>query len=252
MTNSADPVINLMLNKIADVLGSDDFAVSLTTQYLMDKGSLDQGTADQFDHLLLFGDFYYLIILFLAGLSGLIFYLRKADFSSFLILIFDGMAIAFLFLENQSRSHYFLLPLMAILAGWSLSGFRQLVYEFLMNRQFEKARERKRQAEREKRIAEKNAFEEEIRETRAAALHAQFDMEKAIAEGHIRIIASEAVGGAYAAQSPQTVDVGRQSSMPVMQEAENITVSELDKLAQQETGENTEKAPDMAKPGGED
>ena len=219
---------NLMLKKIADVAGTDDFAVSLITMRLQEKDALTDITAGTMDRVFFNSNFYYLVILFFAGAAALIHYFRKPGFSLFFILLCDGAFLMFLFLENQPRNHYFLLPIFSIMSGMAFSGLYQLTDQYIMNQKKEEARAKQRDVRRAERIADIEAFEHEIEQLRAEALHAQFDMETAIKEGHIRIIASEAVSG----QSVQPQNNGPDRKI---EEASNITLVELEKLAEKDT-----------------
>lgn len=241
MTYSAKAVGNLMLKKIADMTDNDEFAVSVMAMRLQEKGTLTKTLENSLNHWAFVSNFYYLIVLFFAGLAPMIIYFRKPDFSLFFVLLCIGAFLMFLFLENQPQNHYFLLPIFAILCGLAFSGLHQLTDEYLMNQKKEKERAKRIAEKRAQRIADMEAFEKEIQKLRAEALHAQFDLGTAIKEGHIRIIASEAV-------EEKAASSGMNAQSGEIPEASNITLNELEKLAERDTdnGQETSETPGEA------
>ena len=198
---------------------------------LQEKGTLTKAQNDSISNALFTSNFYYLIMLFFSGFAALLIYFRKPDFSLFFVFLCDGAFLMFLFLENQPRNHYFLLPIFAIMSGLAFSELHRLIDVFIMNRKIEQKKAKRREELRAKKIADLEAFELEIRQTRAEALHAQFDMGTAIRDGHIRVIVSEAAG-----------EQALQSGKAPVQEASNITLNELEKLADKQLdGENKQQ-----------
>ena len=198
-------ITNLLLDKVRFLMGNDEYAASLSTQYFSEMGVLDEETQTAYYNLMTVSDFYYLIFVFLSGAAGLFCYFKKVDFSYSLILLADGTTALHMMLENQNRYHYFLLPVFAILASIAFAECIRVTEKRVMFQMEEKARIKREKEERQKRIVFMEQIDREIQDRRAAALHAQFDMGKALEEGHIRIVASQSVG-ASDAHSPKKGD----------------------------------------------
>lgn len=185
-------IMNLLLDKVRFLMGNDEYAASLSTEYFAEMGVLDEETQIRYYNLMTISDFYYLLFVFLAGAAGLFCYFKKIDFSYSLILLVDGTTALHMMLENQNRYHYFLLPIFAILASIAFAECIRLTEKRVLFQKKEKEMIKREKEEREKKIALMEREEHELQVKRAAALHAQFDMGKAIEEGHIRIVASQA------------------------------------------------------------
>ena len=143
---------------------------------------------------------------------------RKPDVFYACLLLFCGTVALHLLVENQNRYHYHAIPLLCVMLGVAVSAGSVQVNKMIMTQL-----EKKRQAAMEKAAAEAHIQmiqreQEEQSRLRAEALHAQFDMGKAIREGHIRIVASQGVqednrtaeqsnaNGEAAAAEPEKID----------------------------------------------
>jgi hypothetical protein len=143
-----------------------------------------------------------------------------------------------LLVENQNRYHYHALPVLSILAGAAAAAMYDRMHAAVMARIEAKRLEKEAKEAREAHVRKLQEEEAERVHLRAQALHAQFDMGKAIAEGHIRIVASKAVEDAYAPKpqpapdKPDSISSEPPDSFDA-HEAENITVHELEQMASQ-------------------
>lgn len=217
-------LINLFGEKLKQLLGLDEFAASLSIFVRGEQGTLDEESQVLLEKMLSQSNLYYMTFLLLAGIGGLFAHFRKPDFTCGLMLMFDGTVLAYLLLECQNRYHYILLPMMAIMAGVAVQETMRLCATLVLRRKREKESLLREEENREKKIREIEEQEKELNLLRAKALHAQFDMGKAIREGHIRVIASQAMseeaappsGGATAenASSPDTQDAQSKRNMP--------------------------------------
>lgn len=194
----ADPraLLDLFVHKFEVLWGNDDFGASWNILFMDQQGTLSPQRESFFYRMMDISDLYYLSVLLLALIFGCMMLKRKPDSSYSLVLLFCGTVALHLFVENQNRYHYHAIPVLIILSGIAVSAILQNVYQFVM----EKLEEQRRLAAEKERSAQeaarKAASEEEISRLRAEALHAQFDMAKAIREGHIRIVASKGVADA--------------------------------------------------------
>ncbi len=111
-------------------------------------------------------------------------------------ILFCGTVVLHLLVENQNRYHYHALSIFAIVAGTTISHILRTSYHYFMFKREEEDRLKDEKAALAAEIARQQETEEELADMRAKALHAQFDMGKAIKEGHIKVIASQAVADA--------------------------------------------------------
>jgi len=93
--------------------------------------------------------------------------------------------------ENQNRYHYHVLPLLAILGGVAFAGIMRNSAHRVIRKKFRRQYELQQESERKRIIFEQAEETEKIQKIREESFQQQFDMEKALKEGHITIVASE-------------------------------------------------------------
>jgi len=159
-------------------------------------------------------DLYYIFLLLGAGVFGCLMFRRKPDPVYACMLLFCGTIALHLFVENQNRYHYHLLPLLCLLFGVGVSSLVHMVDQNVMSRV--RARER-REAEK-KAFKDKVALEqreaEECARLRAEALHAQFDMGKALQNGNVRVIMSKRAADSAMQPDPAAAPAGDSGEKP--------------------------------------
>ncbi len=187
-------LINLFAQKLDHLLGRDEYAASLSIFVQNEQGTLNAEEQNRLEQAMGLSNVYFMLILLFAGIGGLLAYFRRPSFTYGLMLMFDGTVIAYMLLECQNRYHYVLLPMLAVMAGVTVQETMRLCAARMLKIKLEKEQARQEKADREKKILEIELQEKELNRLRAKALHAQFDMGKAIREGHIRVIASQAMG----------------------------------------------------------
>ena len=134
-----------------------------------------------------------LLLLLGAGIFGVLMLRRRPDALYACLLLFCATVALHLLVENQNRYHYHAMPLLCLFSGASVKWVLSLVDETVMKRIHLKRREEAEKRELEAARARRQQEQDEVARLRAEALHAQFDMEKAIREGHIRIVGSQGI-----------------------------------------------------------
>lgn len=204
-------LLNLFVHKFEVLWGNDDYGASWNILFTDQQGNLTPSLEAFLYRAMDWSDLYYLLLLLAAGIAAFLMLRRKPDAAYTCVLLFCGTVALHLLVENQNRYHYHGMTILALLTGVAMTGTMEIVYKRVM------ARVLQRRMLKAKRIADaeavrlRKAEEEERVRLRAEALHAQFDMDSAIREGHIRIIASEgareaAAKAAQAAPSAETTD----------------------------------------------
>lgn len=200
-------LLNLFAHKFDVLWGNDDYGASWNILFMDQQNNLTPDRESFLYRMMDLSDLVYLLMLLEAGIYGFVMFRLRPDALYSCILLVLGTVALHLFVENQNRYHYHALPFFAILAGAAGTAMRERVYDAVMARIVEK---KQLKAAEEERIAHVKKLQDEEAERvrlRAEALHAQFDMGKALSEGHIRIVASKAIEGAYAPAVPNTKPV---------------------------------------------
>jgi hypothetical protein len=121
----SDPVgvLNLAMEKFTLLWKNDDYAQTWTALFLSQQGTLTperQHLINQFTHL---NDYFYLLSIFFSAIFGFKLFKRKcAGPVQALILLYLGTVFLHMFLESQNRYHYFILPILIILASMGIAG----------------------------------------------------------------------------------------------------------------------------------
>ena len=189
-------LLDLFLHKFEVLWGNDDYGSSWNILFMDQQGNLTPWRSSFLYKMMDVGDLFYIFVLLLAGIGGCIMLGKDPDAAYSCTLLFCGTVFLHLLVENQNRYHYHGLAILAIIAGTTIGHILRTSYHYFMFKQ-----EQKDQLENEKAVlaaetAKQQEIEDELSEMRAQALHAQFDMGSALKEGHIHIIASQAVADA--------------------------------------------------------
>ncbi len=243
-------LLDLFIHKFDVLWGNDDFGASWNILFLDQQKNLTPERESFLYRMMDVSDMVYLLLVFGAGIYGFVMLRLRPDALYSCVLLYLGTVALHLLVENQNRYHYHALPVLAILAGAAASAMRDRIHFAVMAQLEEKKREKAIAEERENHVQMMRAEEAERVRLRAVALHAQFDMGKAIEEGHIRIVASKAVEGAYAPKPQQKPQPPvQQEEKPSAEnqintaadEAENPTVQESEQPAAQDEVKSSEE-----------
>ena len=186
-------LINLLVHKFDVLWGNDDYGASWNILFMDQQGTLTPERESFLYRMMDVSDLYYLWLLLGAGVLGVLLFRRRPDTLYACVLLFCGTVALHLFVENQNRYHYHAIPLLALFSGAAASAVLGIVGRAVMARIEQKRQEAEARARHESEVRARQRDEEERVRLRAQALHTQFDMGKAILEGHIRVVASEGV-----------------------------------------------------------
>ncbi len=186
-------LLDLFVHKFEVLWGNDDYGSSWNILFMDQQGNLTPERSTFLYRMMDVSDLFYLFVLLLAGIGGCIMLWKAPDGSYACTLLFCGTVALHLMVENQNRYHYHGLSILAIVAGTTIGHVLRASYRFFMYKQAEKDRIDNEKATRKAQVEKQKEAEAEIIDMRAKALHAQFDMGSALKEGHIKIIASQAV-----------------------------------------------------------
>jgi hypothetical protein len=187
-------LLNLMTKKFEVLWGNDDYGASWNILFMDQQGTLTAARQSFYSRMMELSDLFYLAMLILAGVAGLAFWQNRPDASYAMELLFLGTVAMHLLVENQNRYHYHALALLAVFGGIAVSYVLQRCRFRVLEGEEQRVRQAARQAEREAHVRDLQAEEKRLTELRAQAMHAQFDLDKAVREGHVNITVSEAVG----------------------------------------------------------
>ncbi|MBR2823987.1 MAG: glycosyltransferase family 39 protein [Clostridia bacterium] len=195
-------LINLFVHKFDVLWGNDDYGASWNILFMDQQGNLTPEREAFLYRMMDVSDMYYLTLLLGAGIFGVLMLRRRPDVLYACLLLFCATVALHLLVENQNRYHYHAMPLLCLFTGAAVKWVLNLVDEAVMKRIHLKRREEAEKQEMEAERARRQQEKDELARLRAEALHAQFDMEKAIREGHIRIVGSQGIAAHPASQSP--------------------------------------------------
>lgn len=212
LTQNPKATFNLMIHKFEVLWGNDDYGASWNILFMDQQNNLTSWRKAFLYRMMDVSDLYYLVMLALAGVLGIYFWRKKPDASYSLVLLFLGTVALHLLVENQNRYHYHILPVFAIFAGMAVSSINQECYVRVMAVKARKEREEQEQARKDEHLRRLAAEERRLTLLRQKALHAQFDMEKALREGHVGITVSAAVKESKVPETPPGKEDFPQSS----------------------------------------
>ncbi len=187
-------IANLIFHKYALLWEDDDYYWN-PTFFQQD----DPAKNEFINNVTVWNNIYYTVFVYLSLLAGIfLWFKKKVGTEHVLVLYFIGVAILHMILESQSRYHYNILPVFAILASAGVVGiFRHHVAarraaadriatsaaDFKSEEQF---------FENAPAIAEQNPSDEDIIEKEADQNDNKFDLLYAIKQGHVTVTVTEA------------------------------------------------------------
>ena len=195
-------LLDLFVHKFEVLWGNDDYGASWNILFMDQQEKLTPERESFYYQAMDFSTMYYMFVLLIVGIGGLILFKRKPDAVYAVILFFCGTVALHLLVENQNRYHYHTLSLLIIVAGVTAHHGLGMCYKAFMARLVYKKRAAQEAERRKEAIRIKQEEADNLRKLRADALHTQFDMGSAIADGHIRIVASQAVAEASQQEEP--------------------------------------------------
>ena len=184
-------LLNLFVHKFEVLWGNDDYGASWNILFMDQQGNLTKQREAFLYQMMDISDLYYATMLLLAGVAGIFIYQRKVDASYSMILMILGTVALHLLVENQNRYHYHTLPLFAIMGGITCAGIIRNSGYKAMRVLHTKQIEAEKKAQRETKIRQLAEEEEQIQKIQEESFHVRFDMNSALKDGHITIIASE-------------------------------------------------------------
>lgn len=191
LTQDPKSVFNLMIHKFELMWGNDDYGASTNILFLDEQGNLTSQREAFLYNMMTCSDFYYVIMLVLSGVLGVFLWRKKPNASHALILFFLGTVALHLLVETQNRYHFHVLTLFAIFAGMAVSYVNQECYEHVMAAKARGKRDAVERSEREKHLRILEEEEKRLQRLRQEAMHARFDIGKALQEGHVGITVTE-------------------------------------------------------------
>lgn len=115
-------VLNLAMEKFTLLWQNDDYAGTWTTLFLDQQGALTPERQNIIAQFCNWNDYFYLLGVFFSAVFGFSLFKQKHIGPEHgLILLFIGTVILHMLLESQNRYHYFILPVLTILASMGLS-----------------------------------------------------------------------------------------------------------------------------------
>lgn len=196
-------LLNLFVHKFEVLWGNDDYGASWNILFMDQQGNLTPERESFLYRMMDVSDLYYMTLLLLSGIFGCYMLRKKPNVLYACLLLFCATVVLHLLVENQNRYHYHVLPLLCLFSGAAVRWLLSSMNEGVMKRVHSKRREAEKKAAGEAARARKQQEEEELVRLRAEALHAQFDMGRAIEEGHIQIVISKGAAEAAKAETKQ-------------------------------------------------
>ena len=211
-------LLNLFVHKFEVLMGNDDYGASWNILFMDQQGNLTPEREYLLYRMMDISDLYFMFLLLGAGVFGCLMIKRHPDPLYACVLLICGTLGLHLFVENQNRYHYHILPILGLLFGASVSSLVHMVDQGVMSRIYSRNRqEAEKNAYKTKVALEQHEADERAR-LRAEALHAQFDMGTALHNGNIRIImskgAADMAGQPYPEAAPVADDEKKQAEAP--------------------------------------
>ncbi|MCI1966255.1 MAG: glycosyltransferase family 39 protein [Oscillospiraceae bacterium] len=202
LTQNPKATFNLMVHKFEVLWGNDDYGASWNILFMDQQNRLTSWRKAFLYRMMSVSDLYYLLMLSLAGVLEIYLWRKKPGVSYSLVLLFLGTAALHLLVENQNRYHYHILPVLAIFAGMAVSYINQECYDRVMAAEVRKEQKAQEQRRREAHVIELAKEEQRLIRLRQKSMHTQFDIEKALREGHVGITVSAAAVTPKSPESP--------------------------------------------------
>ncbi len=111
-------IANLVFQKYTLLWENDDYGSYWNLLFLKQQDNLTPERNEFMNNITIWNNIYYMICVYLSLLAGIyLWFGRKVGTEHVLVLYFIGIAILHMFLESQSRYHYNILPVFALLAS---------------------------------------------------------------------------------------------------------------------------------------
>jgi hypothetical protein len=178
---------NLFFEKFTLLWKSDDNSIASNIITLNNQGKLTESGENWLYSNMILCNGYYLTVVFWAGISGIYLWFRKGNLEQLImILLFIGTAILHMLLESQPRYHYYGLQIFSILAAIGISD----VYKGM----FERFNLSESNLTEENLLECKDIIQDEVNELKEDKCNStnDFDMLKAIKEGHVTVTVTKA------------------------------------------------------------
>ncbi len=111
-------IANLVFQKYTLLWENDDYGSYWNLLFLKQQNNLTSERNEFMNNMTIWNNIYYMICVYLSLLAGIyLWFGKKVGTEHVLVLYFIGIAILHMFLESQSRYHYNILPVFALLAS---------------------------------------------------------------------------------------------------------------------------------------
>lgn len=196
-------IVNLMFQKYTLLWANDDYGAYWNLLFLEQQNNLTSGRKEFINSVTIWNNIYYIICVYMSLIAGIFLWFRKkAGTGHILVLYFVGIAFLHMVVESQSRYHYSILPVFAILAAvgaveiFKFYRYRE-AYIFGNESEADVPEREKRAIEEQVLKKQESAIEESktpaiTDEDKKAAADHRFDILEAIQKGHVTVTVSEA------------------------------------------------------------
>ena len=192
-------IANLVFQKYTLLWENDDYGSYWNLLFLKQQNNLTPERNEFMNNMTIWNNIYYMICVYLSLLAGIyLWFGRKVGTEHVLVLYFIGIAILHMFLESQSRYHYNILPVFALLASAGAveifrhhAAARRTATDSIATSAADFKSE-EQSLERAAAIAEQKPSEGELMEKNTDPIDNKFDLLEAIKQGHITVTVTEA------------------------------------------------------------
>ncbi|OPX44915.1 hypothetical protein CLHUN_11470 [Ruminiclostridium hungatei] len=196
-----DPVgiANLIFQKYTLLWENDDYGSYWNLLFLKQQNNLTSQRNEFINSVTIWNNIYYIICVYLSLLAGIyLWFGKKVGTEHVLVLYFIGIAMLHMFLESQSRYHYNILPVFAILA--SAGAVEIFIHHADARRTATDSiatsatdfKSGEQSLEKAAAIEEQKSSEEELIEKEAGQIDNKFNLLDAIKQGHVTVTVTEA------------------------------------------------------------
>ena len=216
-------IFDLMVKKFAVLWGNDDYGSSWNILFMDQQGSLTPERESFLYTMMDYNNLYYLIVVFFAGVFGVYLWKKGSSGAYAMVLVFVGTAALHLFVENQNRYHYHVLPVFAIFAALSVSCIFRQSRARVMEAEVEKERALHQKQLDAEMLAKLQQEEAELEKLREESMKRRFDVGTALKEGHVGILVSKAYEDEARSEAESAPDAGNAAlgDAPQTNRAEN-------------------------------
>ncbi len=192
-------IANLVFQKYTLLWENDDYGSYWNLLFLKQQDNLTPERNEFMNNITIWNNIYYMICVYLSLLAGIyLWFGRKVGTEHVLVLYFIGIAILHMFLESQSRYHYNILPVFALLASAGAveifrhhAAARRTATDSIATSAADFKSE-EQSLEKAAAIAEQKPLEGVRMEKNTDPIDNKFDLLEAIKQGHITVTVTEA------------------------------------------------------------